>query len=157
ELEEARLRSEIGRANPVFGAIRSPTLPTLDEVQHAMADDEALLCFQVAPRLNLDLDRRAVDHGSWVWVIRRDDVTALPIPDREELFPAVSVYLGLFDRRDGSEAASSARLHHSLLEPALAKLPGSVSRLILVPDGILHRLPFDALAPQATGAPLALR
>jgi CHAT domain-containing protein len=47
------------------------------------------------------------------------------------------------------------RISAALLQPALADLPPSITELILVPDGRLHRLPFDALL--VDGEPLISR
>ncbi|MEP7326182.1 MAG: CHAT domain-containing protein [Gemmatimonadota bacterium] len=48
------------------------------------------------------------------------------------------------------------RLREALLDRALALLPDSIRRLVIVPDGVLYQLPFDAL-PQADGVPLIAR
>lgn len=48
------------------------------------------------------------------------------------------------------------RLRQALLDSALAELPDSITRLVIVPDGALHRLPFDALM-LADGQPLLSR
>jgi CHAT domain-containing protein len=41
--------------------------------------------------------------------------------------------------------AQAAALGAALLGPALSRLPPGVRRLVIVPDGPLHRVPFDAL------------
>ncbi len=81
------------------------------------------------------------------------------LPGKEELMPAVEMYLGLFDREEGPETApaASGRLCRDLLQPALAELPPGVERLVIVADGVLHRLPFGALRCAADGEPLATR
>ena len=46
----------------------------------------------------------------------------------------------------GAGAAALGRsIGRTLLDPVLARLPANVSRLVLAPDGPLHRVPFDAL------------
>ncbi len=48
--------------------------------------------------------------------------------------------------QSGARAGTLARLlAQAVLDPALALLPSSATRIVLVPDGPLHRLPFDAL------------
>jgi CHAT domain-containing protein len=69
----------------------------------------------------------------------------------------VPVFTGLLTRADGLEAASAVRLYNELLSAALAGLPAGIDRLIVVPDGPLHHLPFDALRAQPDAEPLAAR
>jgi CHAT domain-containing protein len=64
------------------------------------------------------------------------------------------VFSGLIERGDGLEAPASVRLYDELLENALSALPPTTRRLIIVPDGALHRLPFDALRPSRDAPPL---
>src|SRR5262249_39748861 len=46
----------------------------------------------------------------------------------------------------GADAGELARtLGQTLLQPALARLGPGITRLVIVPDGPLHRLPWDAL------------
>lgn len=49
-----------------------------------------------------------------------------------------------------------AQLRAALLDSALALLPDSITRLVIVPDGALYRLPFAAL-PLTNGEPLLSR
>lgn len=59
--------------------------------------------------------------------------------------------------RQGRAAGTPARrISAELLRPALTGLPAAVRRLVIVPDDVLHRLPFDAL-PLADGVPLVSR
>ena len=64
-----------------------------------------------------------------------------------ELRPAVRLFNGTFDRRDGSDATPAAGLYRRLLEQPLRELPPGIRRLVLVPDDALHQLPFAALRP----------
>ena len=60
-------------------------------------------------------------------------------------------------RRDGSGAAGAVRLYQDLVADAFATLPAAVGRLVILPDGPLHRLPFDALRPALEAPPVAAR
>jgi hypothetical protein len=56
-----------------------------------------------------------------------------------------------------SNKGLAERLYRDLLKEALADLPLEISRFVILPDGILHRLPFDALRAEPTGEPLGAR
>jgi CHAT domain-containing protein len=126
---------------------------TLAQVQRALGPREALLAFQVAP---WEDPVGGFGGGSWVIAVTRRTVRAYPLPGRRELRQAVDLYTGLFEQRDGSEAAPSAHLFGQLLAPALGELPAEIDRLILVPDDALHRLPFGTLRRTAEAEPLAV-
>jgi CHAT domain-containing protein len=155
EREEAALRAEAAHLSARYAALRQPTLPTLEELRAALADDEAVVAFQVATRRNGD--NRTTEDGSWAWVHTREGTRVYPIPDGDALRPAVSLFLGLVERRDGSEAEAAPSLYADLLQRPLEDLPPGVRRLVLVPDAVLHRVPFDALRATTSGEPLAAR
>ncbi|HET6980870.1 MAG TPA: CHAT domain-containing protein, partial [Myxococcaceae bacterium] len=119
--------------------------PTLGQIQGALAPNEALLSFQIW-RAEPAMDAPYREGSSWVTVVTRSAVQAFPVPGSDVLEPQIRAWSGLLERRDGSDRLAGARLHAELLEAALAVLPRGVDRLILVPDGPLHRLPFDALS-----------
>ena len=87
----------------------------------------------------------------------RGGTRAYRLPARGELRPAVRLFNGTFDRRDGSEAAPAAGLYRRLLEQPLRELPPGIRRLVLVPDDALHQLPFAALRSGPKAPPLATR
>src|SRR6185369_16779682 len=125
--------------------------PTLSQVQGHLEPNEALLSFQIwRPEPRMDAPYR--EGSSWVTVVTPSRVDAFPVPDADVLEPQIRAWTGLLERRDGSDRAAGARLHRELLAASLAVLSPVTDRLIIVPDGPLHRLPFDALSG-GPGAP----
>ncbi len=154
EVEEADLRNQLARAAPVLNASRRPDFATLPRVRQALASDEALLSFQVS---SWEDERGDFAGGSWLLVTTRGGTRVYRLPARGELRPAVRLFNGTFDRRDGSDALPAAGLYRRLLEAPLRELPPNIRRLILVPDDALHQLPFAALRPGPKEPPLAAR
>ncbi len=119
--------------------------PTLAHVRGQLAPGEALLSFQVwRPEPMMDAPYR--EGSSWVTVVTSGRVEAFPIPNADLLEPQIRAWTGLLARRDGTDRVAGARLYRELLAPALTALPPGIERLVVVPDGPLHRLPFDALS-----------
>ncbi|WP_410968613.1 CHAT domain-containing protein, partial [Salmonella sp. SAL4443] len=79
-------------------------------------------------------------------VVTRSGVNAYSLPNADVLEPQVRAWTGLLERRDGSDRRPGGRLHEELLRPALEMLPPGIDRLVVIPDGPLNRLPFDALS-----------
>jgi CHAT domain-containing protein/tetratricopeptide (TPR) repeat protein len=154
EVEEADLRNQLARAAPALDASRRPDFATLARVRRALAADEALLSFQVS---SWEDERGDFAGGSWLLVTTRGGTRVYRLPARGELRPAVRLFNGTFDRRDGSDALPAAGLYRRLLEAPLRELPPGVRRLVLVPDDALHQLPFAALRSSPKEPPLAAR
>ena len=82
-------------------------------------------------------------------------VLAFELPSADSLGAEVARLAALIE--SGLDIGPLARrLGRTLLDSALAALGPGVTRLIIVPDGPLHRLAFDALEDSA-GAPIATR
>ena len=113
-----------------------------------------LLSFQVS---SWEDERGDFAGGSWLLVTTRERTRVYRLPARGELRPAVGLFNGTFEQRDGSEAAPAAALYRRLLAEPLRDLPAGIRRLILVPDDALHRLPFAALRETPQAPPLAAR
>ncbi|HZE89942.1 MAG TPA: CHAT domain-containing protein, partial [Verrucomicrobiae bacterium] len=148
EASEYTLRQDLSRADPGFGSLRAPVIPTVARLQEALRENEALVSFQS----NLDARRRG-----WALAITRDSARTWELPDRAELTGEISLFLGLLARRDDSEGAGAASLYRDLFAEGLRGLPERITHLIVVPDGPLHKLPIDALRTEAEGLPLAAR
>lgn len=149
EREEEALRAELARQDPVFAALRQPQLASLADVQAVLRDDEALLAFQIAWRVS-PADPEAFAGAPWLFVLTHGETRVVSLSD--DWFKAYPLFLGLFERRDGSEAPAAKRLFREMLADALARLPSGVGHLVIVPDGRLHHFPFDALRPPGAAA-----
>ncbi len=131
-----------------------PPLTGLESLRDALAPDQALLYFLVG------LDRDLFDQpagGAWLWVVTRDRERVVPIPDRVDLESRVSIFQGLVESRDPLENEAGATLFHTLLQDGLRDLPEDIRRLVIVPDGVLHHLPFGALRTDPDAPPLGSR
>ena len=146
EAEIARLH----RGQPGEGLATAPAtaeaphdadLPTL---QSMLAEDEALLAYQTGS---------AKGDRPWGLVVTASKVTAVDLPEAE-IEAALGLYLGMLQRRDGSEAGASKRLSQALVQPMLEPLDPPIRRLVVIPDGRLYQLPLGALP--TTGEGMAL-
>jgi CHAT domain-containing protein len=125
-------------------------IPGIAELQSALRGDEALVSFVVwAPRPNLYFPYTRGQ--SWALVLTKHALRAVPIARGEVLEPAVKAWARLVDERSEETEPGGRRLYADTLGAVIDVLPAEVRSLILVPDGPLHRLPFDALSE--TGGP----
>jgi len=155
ELAEDDLRSQLSPANPALASLRAPSFASLAQIQSILAPDEAFLSFQISPDEDVF---GGFGGGSWLLITTRTGSRAYPLRrDQVALRPAVGLFTGLFEKRDGSEATVAAGLYDILLADALRDLPAVVQRLVIVPDDVLHQLPFTALRAAAGAPPLAER
>jgi len=154
EIQETDLRNQLAHAAPALAAPRRPDFATLSRVRQALRPDEALLSFQIAP---WEDTRGGFAGGSWLLVTTRGGTRVYRLPGRGELLSAVHLFTGMFDRRDGSEAAPAASLYRQILARPLADLPPGVRRLTIAPDDALHQLPFAALRAAEKAPPLGVR
>jgi len=147
ELESAEndlesLRLEIRRSNPRLAAIQYPKPLGLGQVQkEVLKPGVTLIEYSLGPE------------RSFVWAVSRDRVLSAVLPPGEEIEKLVNAFRkslsapvsGLTSIAAENETLRlSAQLYRRLLQPVEAILAGSQS-LIVVPDGVLYYLPFEAL------------
>ena len=153
ELQEHEARRQVHIAFP--GAEPAPpAFAALSNVRDTLADDEALLSYQVGLWETYDNN---FGGGSWLVAVAKGHQKVYRLLDRAQLTPIVPVFSGLLQRSDGLDAASAARLYEELLAPAIRDLPPGIQKLVVVPDGPLHNLPFDALRSGRDGSAVATR
>jgi len=111
------------------------TVPAMHDVAAALPDDRTALLEYVTGRGG---------EPTLVFVITRSGGAAYVLPPIDSLSDAVGRFSALVEAGE-PPAALSRGLGRALLDPVLAALPGTVDRLVIVPDDVLHRLPFDAL------------
>ena len=153
EAREQETSRQIARLSG-SGARLDSTFASLADVQSALRPNEALLSFQLGV---WDTIESTFGGGAWLTVATHDRRAVYRIPDRAHFAPLIPVFTGLLAAGDGREIAAAVRLYTDTFSSALGELPPAITRLILVPDGPLHHLPFDALRGSPDGNPLAAR
>ncbi len=153
ELQEKSLRARLAGADPVVALVRDPQFATLREVQETLRNDEALLSFLISDRTG---PQGFFKGGSWLLAVTSRGAGAYRLPDRTDLDPALEMYRSVLVDVGSAPVEGAVRLYQDLLGPALNDLPRHVRRLIVVPDGALHGLPFGTLRRTSGGPPLAL-
>lgn len=79
-----------------------------------------------------------------LFVLSKAGLRTFTLPPLDSLAPELTRFNTLVEQGDDPTALARA-LGAALLDSAAAVLPAGVTRLVIVPDGILHRLPYDAL------------
>jgi CHAT domain-containing protein len=117
-----------------------------------LGDDEALLSYQIG--LWEGWDSRFLG-GSWVMTVTASDVAVHALnADRGVLEHRLDILLGL---ADPEIPEALALLYADVLGPAIRELGPEIDKVILVPDGPTHRLPFSLLRERAQGPPIVER
>ncbi len=99
------------------------------------------------PKKTVMLQYALGDTTSLLWVIDRKGFDLVTLPNRSVLGPAVDRLRDAVGQPGAGDAAlrSAAReLYDMLIEPAAGRLE-KAEHLVIVPDGFLHELPFEAL------------
>ena len=139
DLLDALLRARIAESDSVVAGERlaAPAFPVaeLPAVAAALPDDSTAFLEYV-----VGVDRQPTT----VFAVTRFGARAVIIPTVDTLSRDITLFASLVE--GGARARDLGRqLASAFLDPVLISLPTSVRRLIIVPDGPLHHVPFDAL------------
>jgi CHAT domain-containing protein len=129
------LLSKLKSGNPRYVAALYPQPLSLAHAQSALDDETALLAYSI------------LRDGVAVFVLTRTDfhVEKLSVAP-EALSSRVQNYVDLLAVSDDEGwKAISHRLENDLLSSARGHLNAEIRRLVIVPDGTLHYLPFETL------------
>jgi CHAT domain-containing protein/tetratricopeptide (TPR) repeat protein len=107
--------------------------PSLKDLQNALSPDETLLEYVVREKT------------SYCLVVARDDVRVVEIAGRTTIDERVKNFLSSIkqERKEDQTKSEAHALYTAVLKPILDT--GASTRLIIVPDGSLHQIPFAAL------------
>ena len=144
ERERARdLRDQLIRATAARAAPPTATpRPVPASVAFDVADLQAALPDSGTALLEYATGRGA--EPTTLFVITRARIRALTLPPLDSLLPSVERFIAAI-QGSAPDSALGERLGSILLGPAAAALGPGVTRLVLVPDDALHRVPFPAL------------
>lgn len=142
-LEESyqALERAIRTANPRYSDLQYPQPSTLAEVQASLLDDDTVL-----------LEYALGDSSSTLWIITPTSRSLHLLPPRDVLEEEVDQLRFTLTSAGQTDpqffAAAALRLYEHLLAPADAHVRAG-KHLIVVPDGALHYVPFEALLTDA--------
>jgi CHAT domain-containing protein/Tfp pilus assembly protein PilF len=153
-IEYEDIRSQIRSRSPRYASLTQPQPLSLTEVQQRLLDDNTML-----------LEYMLGDERSYVWAITRTEVSSYELPGRKQIEDSARQLYELlianqplpgetFEQRQARTQEAEARLPHEtqvlsrlVLEPLVEKL--GTKRLLIVADGALQYIPFQALTTSA--------
>jgi CHAT domain-containing protein/Tfp pilus assembly protein PilF len=148
------IQTGIRTASPRYAALTQPQPLTLPEIQRQILDEKTIL-----------LQYSLGAYRSYLWVVTSTGVTSYELPKQVDIETAAKDFLEAITNpiyRDTPQqvAQASANLGQLILQPAAAQLRNK--RLLIVPDGVLHYTPFQALtldqtAGKNTNVPLIIK
>ncbi len=134
-LEYAELQATIRSNSPIYAAITQPQPLTLEEIQETILDEDTVL-------LEYFLSKKK----SFLWMVTPDTMNSYELPSSEE----IGVKVGEFRREITNNDTSikkvqnkSLLLSQIILAPVIDKIGNK--RLLIVADGSLQYIPFNAL------------
>ena len=149
EVESAQLENEykhvtdrIRAQYPAYDGISRPASWDLRQIQEKiLTDDDAVL-----------LEYSLGTENSYAWTITRNEFTSYKLPPRSVINNATKKLYALLSAspapgNDHELTQASAELSKLVLAPVVASL--NKRRVIVVPDGALHYIPFQLLSASA--------
>ena len=163
------IETQIRSKSPRYAALTQPQPLGLQVIQQQVLDDNTLL-----------LEYMLGDERSYVWAVTRSEISSFELPARAQIENAARRFYKLltanqpvpgetFEQRQSRVAEANAHISEEaaafsklVLGPVMTKLGNK--RLLIVPDGALQYIPFQALmvpgkanggdasAPSQTGA-----
>ncbi len=147
DAEREQLRAEIRQRHPRYAELQYPAAPKLKDVQ-SLLDDRTVLLEYVLGQKN-----------SFLFAVTREDFLVARLPPASAVGAEVEALRALITSRPQrsdfeKKVEHSRKLFRVILEPAGRLLVGK-QRLIIVPSGILHYLPFEVLLTKGEEKTLA--
>ena len=127
------LKAEVRSTSPAYANLKYPEVITYDQVRKELADAQtAFFAYSVGK------------DESFCFTVTRNRIHAFSLPGRATIQQQVAEYRKVISDRDNQDFRLGQTLYKELIEPGLADI-GSIRRIIIVPDDILHLLPFETL------------
>lgn len=145
------VQSQIRAQSPAYGRLTQPHTLSSEEIQSAFSEDENTVL----------IEYMLGDKHSYVWVVSADTIVVRQLEGRQRLEAlAKQVYEEITARqlRPGEKRSGynervaqreqqfyshAAQLSQAILDPIRHEM--KAERLLIVPDGLLHYIPFDVL------------
>ncbi len=145
----------LAKAAPRYAALRTPRIATLDDARALAGPDRVVVEYVLWEREGNDpfVEKNRMPACVVVW----DHGEALvPLPKDFDYEGSIDAFRAAITEGLPNWKKLGVGLYGALVKPIEPYLKGK-SGIVIVPDGKLAFLPFDALADTATGAPLGSR
>ncbi len=145
EAQLSNLRLRLALERPELAQARYPKLWQVSELQSKLLQpDDALLSLYLGPERSV------------AWVVTRETLTTIALPPKNEIEEKVQRALQLLRNPLPSDHAPLAALSRALSVDAIVAASGERKHLVIIPNGILYDIPFEALL-DGHGHPLVER
>lgn len=138
ELKDLLVRGEALRAGASPPAAAAPG----GSVEHVTADEVAAQLPERTALLQFVAGAEGVP--TTLFIVQRTGVRARLLPSSDSLAEHIRRFVAILEG-GGEQKPMERALGAVVMDPALALLHSSVTRLIIIPDGPLHQLPLDVL------------
>jgi CHAT domain-containing protein/Flp pilus assembly protein TadD len=125
------LKNTIRLANPAYASLQYPKPTTLTQIQQQLDPDTLMLQYSLG------------DKESYLWVIGQTSLKTYILPKREVIDRTARIFRSDIAAARLTAPQSAIDLTAQILTPAAADL--GTKRLVIIPDGALHTIPFAAL------------
>lgn len=147
DAEREQVRAEIRQRHPRYAELQYPAAPTVKDVQ-ALLDSQTVLVEYALGQKN-----------SFLFAVTEKDFLVVRLPPASAISAEVEALRAVITSRPQrtnfeTQIKHSRKIFRDVLEPA-AKLLAGKQRLIIVPSGILHYLPFEVLLTKGDEKALA--
>jgi CHAT domain-containing protein/Tfp pilus assembly protein PilF len=127
------LKAEVRSTSPAYANLKYPEIITYDRVRRELND-----------RLTAFFAYSVGKDQSFCFAVAKNRIRAFSLPGRAVIQQQVADYRRAISDRDNHDFGLGRTLYKELIEPGLADI-GSIRRIIIVPDDVLHLLPFETL------------
>ncbi len=131
--QQQDLAQQIRRTNPDYAKLQYPTPITLPQIQQQLQPDTLLLQYSLGK------------DASYLWAVTKTTLNTYKLPKKIDLETTVQAFrTSLLDANDSDIGTPAQTLTQQIIGPIANQL--GQKRLLIVPDGVLHKIPFVALA-----------
>jgi len=144
--EEDKFMSLISGVNleiPKISNIVSPC--SVEQIQQLLNNNTALIEYFLG------------ENQTIMFLITKSEFCVFPLPSRNEMENSIKAFLKVLSNPPKEEfngLLAAKRIYNELIFPAERKIKDVISNLIIIPDGILHYLPFETLVSSINGHPI---
>ena len=130
------LKNTIRAKSPAYANLQYPKPTKLADLQQQLDPDTVMLQYSLGEK------------ESYLWVISNTGMKSYILPKQSDIKKTATAFLSEVINQSPLDRSASL-LTQQILKPAAEQIKGK--RLVIIPDGILHKVPFAALTlPNAT-------